>query len=88
MTIDPLSSAPQSVCSYPRACAAVFPVYSKTTRHLSLASYFRTPARFVRGFGGIGGNLRWQVDFEEYEEVEDIDDASDDSYGDDLDAFL
>lgn len=33
-------------------------------------------AQFVRGFGGIGGTLRWQADFEEYEEfVEDVDGA-------------
>lgn len=45
-------------------------------------------AQFVRGFGGIGGIMRWQVDFSEYQEVEDIDDeiGSDDDI--DLDAFL
>jgi|EP01049_Picozoa_sp_SAG25_P005657 peptide chain release factor subunit 1 len=40
-------------------------------------------SQFVRGFGGIGGIIRWQVDFEEYEDVEDISDEDDD-----LDAFL
>jgi peptide chain release factor subunit 1 len=46
-------------------------------------------AQFVRGFGGIGGIMRWQVDFAEYQEVEDVDDeayGSDDDI--DLDAFL
>lgn len=45
-------------------------------------------AQFVRGFGGIGGIMRWPVDFSEYQEVEEIDDeiGSDDDI--DLDAFL
>lgn len=45
-------------------------------------------AQFVRGFGGIGGIMRWQVDFSEYQEVADVEDeiGSDDDI--DLDAFL
>ena len=40
-------------------------------------------SQFVRGFGGIGGIIRWQVDFDEFEEVEEIDDDDIDL----LDAF-
>lgn len=45
--------------------------------------------QFVKGFGGIGGILRWKVDFvqlNEYEEAADRDDQDDDSDSDDDDS--
>jgi len=44
--------------------------------------------QFVKGFGGIGGILRWKVDFvqlNEYEEADGADGAADDSKSDDDD---
>ena len=43
--------------------------------------------QFVKGFGGVGGFLRWKVDFsalDSYDEPREEDDASDDY--DDIDA--
>mmetsp|Transcript_47471 Transcript_47471/g.124407 ORF Transcript_47471/g.124407 Transcript_47471/m.124407 type:complete len:440 (+) Transcript_47471:117-1436(+) len=37
-------------------------------------------SQFVKGFGGIGGLLRYKVDFIEHEEYEDQGDGSDDDY--------
>lgn len=42
-------------------------------------------SQFCRGFGGIGGLLRWKIDFQEMEYVEEYN-SDDDDY--DLDAFI
>eukprot|EP00632_Arachnochrysis_sp_CCMP2950_P014063 CAMPEP_0185697348 /NCGR_PEP_ID=MMETSP1164-20130828/5682_1 /TAXON_ID=1104430 /ORGANISM="Chrysoreinhardia sp, Strain CCMP2950" /LENGTH=451 /DNA_ID=CAMNT_0028364243 /DNA_START=42 /DNA_END=1397 /DNA_ORIENTATION=+ len=38
-------------------------------------------SQFCRGFGGIGGILRWRLDFMQMEEPEELDDADDDDVG-------
>jgi peptide chain release factor subunit 1 len=49
-------------------------------------------SQFCKGFGGIGGLLRWKVDFVEMEmaaELDNLDMADDDDYNDDdLDGFI
>jgi len=50
-------------------------------------------AQFCKGFGGIGGTLRWKVDFdgmdEEYiAQQAALDELSEDEFDDDMDAFL
>lgn len=42
-------------------------------------------SQFCRGFGGIGGLLRWKIDFQEMEYVEEYN-SDDDDY--DMDAFI
>lgn len=38
-------------------------------------------SQFVKGFGGIGGLLRWQVNFQDFEEQEDFGDLDYEDYG-------
>ncbi len=49
-------------------------------------SCFQEGSQFCRGFGGIGGLLRWQVDFAQLDEA-NYEDADHDEWGDDFEGF-
>ena len=44
-------------------------------------------SQFCRGFGGIGGVLRWQVDFSQLDESNYVDGDDDDEGWDDYEGF-
>jgi len=45
-------------------------------------------SQFCKGFGGIGGLLRYEVDFSQYEDPEQVDETEDADELEDIDAFI
>jgi len=62
------------------------PLMPLPSTHPPLASSARAPAEFVKGFGGIGGLLRYKVDFAEIADA--LEQGDDDEFFDSDEEFI